>query len=94
MEVRRRDGVQEKRMVDHLEGLADVDGDGGRPKRRLPLVEAGGDLGDQRKEGSRRRVVGPKPMLSRSKLERSFEVRKETPLEDLRCRAEERDGPI
>ena len=73
MEICRGNGVQEKRMVDHLEGFADVDGDGCCSKRRLSLVESRSDLVDEREQGSGCRVVGPKPMLSRSELERGLE---------------------
>ena len=47
MKVGRGDGVEEERVVDALEGLTYIDGDGGGSLRGFLLVEPRGDASDE-----------------------------------------------
>ena len=51
------DCVQEKAVLDGIEGLADVDSDRGCPERRFSFVEARRDSSDGREESSGRNGI-------------------------------------
>ena len=88
------DLVEEKSVVDRIEGLADVDADGGGAQRGFPLVEAVGDTRDSREESSYARVGRAETMLSRGRGERRGNEGKDKTFEDFRDRAEERDRAV
>ena len=88
------DHVQEKAMLDSIEGLADVDSDRGCPERRFSFVEARRNSSDGREESSGSGVTGTESMLGRRRRERRGEKGKDQTLKDFRGGAQEGDGAI
>ena len=87
VEVGAADYVQEKAMLDGIEGFADVDCDRGCPERRFRFIEASCDLSDGREESSGSGVAGTEPMLGRRRGERRGEKGEDQTLKDFRGRA-------
>ena len=76
-------------MLDGVKRFADVDRDCCRAERRFRAIEAHGDTGGGRKEGSSSGVSRAEAVLGRRRRERGGEKRKKTSLKDFRGRAKE-----
>ena len=94
LERRNLDHAEELVVVDRVEGLREIDGQRHGTVGGFLLVETPGNLLGEWEEGRGGGALGTEPMLRLSDREVQMQAGKEEPLQDLHCRAEERDGAV
>ena len=90
MKRSRQKVVEEKSVVDRIEGFGEIAGGEDGPMWRFPLVEAFGDVVGEREEGSDTGATRSEAMLMRGAGERLKKLRADEALENFGGRTEER----
>ena len=81
-------------MVDGIERLGEIDGEGGGTVGGLTLIEAGGDKGGEGEEGGGGRVPGAETVLGMVRGQGKVEVGEDEALEHFGGRAEQGDRAV
>ena len=86
--------AEKERVIHAIEGFRQIDGGDHSPQRRLPLIEAFGDLGGDRKQRSSARTAFGETMLEGCLGEVREEEGADEFFEEFGSGAEEGDGAV